>query len=264
MLTLTVIIISIIIFLSYKLIDNHTHDIEINREEIYNNKIKENLKILHLSDLHFNFDRNYQQKLLKIVNNLEYDFLFFTGDYVNKEQYILNLNQFLEKIDNKENAFAVFGNHDYEYNLDKLESAFKENNIKILDNKGQTLNIKNNNVNIIGVETPDLEKDKFNKATEDLNLTQNINLLLSHTYHIVKRDKLDDINLVLAGDTHGGQINIPFINQIINNKFELKYKSGKYILNHLILLINRGIGTSILPFRINCKPEVLLITLSND
>lgn len=264
MLILTVIIILIIIFLSYKLIDKHTRDIEINREDIYNDKIEEKLKILHLSDLHLNYDRKYQQKLLKIVNNLEYDLLFFTGDYVNKEQYIVNLDQFLEKIDNKENAFAVYGNNDYNYGLEKLKRVFKENDIETLDNKGQVLDIKNNNVNIIGVDTPDLKKDDFNEATEELNLKQGVNLLLSHTYHILERENLEDINLVLAGDTHGGQINIPFINEIIKSKFDLKYKSGKYILNHLILLINKGIGTNILPFRINCKPEVLLITLEND
>ena len=264
MLILIVIIILIIKFLAYKMIDNHTHDIEINREEVYNDKISENLKILHLSDLHFNFDREYQQELLKIVNNIDYDILVFTGDYINKKQYMINLKQFLSKIDNKENAFAVYGNHDYEYNLDKLESIFKENNINLLNNKGQVLKIKNNNINIMGVETPDLKKDDFNKAAEGLNLNKNINIMLSHTYHILNRENIDDINLVLAGDTHGGQINIAFINNIIENKFELKYKSGKYILNNLILLINRGIGTSILPFRINCKPEVLLITLSND
>jgi hypothetical protein len=246
------------------MIDNHTHDIEINREEIYNNKIKENLKILHLSDLHFNFNREYQQKVLKIVNNLDYDLIVFTGDYINKEQYIINLNQFLEKIDHKENAFAVYGNNDYNYNLNKLKSVFNKNDIKILENKGHTLDIKNNKVNIIGVDTPDLKKDNFNKATKNLKMKQKINILLSHTYHILERENLEDINLLLAGDTHGGQINIPFINKIIENNFDVKYKSGKYILNNLILLVNRGIGTNILHFRINCKPEVLLITLEND
>ena len=264
MLILIVIIILIIKFLSYKLIDRHTHDIEINREEIYNNKIKENIKILHLSDLHFNFNREYQQKVLKIVNNLDYDLIVFTGDYINKEQYIINLDQFLNNIENNDNAYAVYGNNDYEYDLKKLNKVLKNNHIKILDNKGLTLDINNNKVNIIGVDTPDLKKDNFKKATENLDLKQNINLLLSHTYHILERENIDDINLLLAGDTHGGQINIPFINKVVENNFDLKYKSGKYILNNLILLVNKGIGTNILPFRINCKPEVILITLENE
>ena len=51
---------------------------------------------------------------------------------------------------------------------------------------------------------------------------------------------------------------------VMENNFDLKYKSGKYILNNLILLVNKGIGTNILPFRINCKPEVILITLENE
>jgi len=74
---------------------------------------------------------------------------------------------------------------------------------------------------------------------------------------------LDNINLVLVGDTHGGQINIPILLNYLKDKLALKYISGKYILNHLILIVNRGIGYNIIPFRINCRPEILEITINN-
>ena len=106
----------IIIFLSYKLIDKHTHDIEINREEIYHDTLDKEINILHLSDLHFNFEKDYQEKLLKIINNLDYDMIVFTGDYINKKQYMVNLDQFLKEIDNNSNnSFAVWGNNDHKY-----------------------------------------------------------------------------------------------------------------------------------------------------
>jgi len=253
----------IILFLAYKLIDKHTHDIEINREEIYNNNIKEEIKILHLSDLHFNFDKKYQEKLLEMINNLEYDLLLFTGDYINDKDYYINLKEFLAGIHNSNKSFAVFGNHDHEYNINKIKEIFEDNNIEVLDNKGKNLIIKEQEINLLGVDTPDLDKDNYNQAVLEVELKTGVNILLSHTYHIIEKESLQEIDLVLVGDTHGGQINLPFINNILKNNFALKYVSGKYILNHLILLVNRGIGYSILPLRINCKPEIKLISLNN-
>lgn len=92
------IIILILIFVSYKLIGIHTRDIEINRLTIKNKKIKEELNILHLSDFHFNFDKKYQEKLLNMINKLEYDLLVLTGDYLIGEDYLINLEQFLKKL----------------------------------------------------------------------------------------------------------------------------------------------------------------------
>jgi hypothetical protein len=250
-------------FLAYKLIDKHTHDIEINREEIYNNNIKEEIKILHLSDLHFNFNKEYQEKLLEMINNLEYDLLVFTGDYINKKDYIINLEQFLKGIQSNAAKYAVFGNHDHEYNQNNLKEVFKKNNIEVLINEGESLKINEQDINLIGIDTPDLNKDDFSRAISDIELKHGVNILLSHTYHIIEKESLDMVDLVLVGDTHGGQINLPIISDLLKNNFALKYVSGKYILNHLILLVNRGIGYSILPLRINCKPEMLLINLNN-
>ena len=258
------ILLLVIVFLSYKLIDKHTHDIEINREEIYNDQVKNDFNILHLSDLHFNFNKNYQEKLVNIINNIEYDLIVFTGDYINKTNYILNLDQFFSSIKNKEYAYAVLGNNDYNYDLERLKTTFSQNEIKLLNNENEELELRNNKINLVGVESPDLKNDDLKTAVKDLNFAKKINILLSHTYHVIEREGVEEFNLVLVGDTHGGQINIPFLLKKLKKYFDIKYKSGKYILNHLILMVNRGIGTNILPIRINCKPEILLIKISNS
>jgi len=258
------IVLLIITFLAYKLIDRHTHDIEIHREEIYHDNLDKEIKILHLSDLHFNFDKKYQDKLLKIVNNLEYDLIVFTGDYINKKQYMVNLDQFLKEIDiNSNKKFAVWGNNDHKYDLEELKDIFENNGIELVNNKNIALDIHEQNINLIGVDTPDIGKDNYDKATEEIDLSNGYNILLSHTYHIIEKEKLDEIDLVLVGDTHGGQINLPVITNLLKNNFALKYISGKYILNHLIMIVNRGIGYNIIPFRINCKPEVIQININN-
>ncbi len=258
-----IIVLLIISFLSYKLIDRHTHDIEVNREEIYHDEIEKEIKILHLSDLHFNFDKKYQDKLLKLVNNLKYDLIVFTGDYINEKQYMLNLKEFFAKIEHGKNKFAVFGNNDHKYNIDEFTDIFEKNDIKIINNKNKKLNIHKQTINLIGVDSPDIDKDDYDKAIQGINLNNGFNILLSHTYHIIEKEELDNINLVLVGDTHGGQINIPILLNYLKDKLALKYISGKYILNHLILIVNRGIGYNIIPFRINCRPEILEITINN-
>lgn len=257
------IIVLIIVFLKYKYLDYHTHDIEIHREEIYNDNIKDEVKILHLSDLHFNFDKEYQNKLLKMVNNLEYDLLVLTGDYIKKEKYIVNLDLFLSKIEDKENSFVVYGNNDHNFDLERFEEIFNQNNMNLLKNESKKLNIKNNELLITGVDTPDLKQDNLSKALDDIDLNEKVKILLSHTYHIIDREEADNFNLVLVGDTHGGQINFPGYSYIIKKFFDLKYKAGKYLLSDLILIVNKGIGTNILPYRFNCKPEVILLTLAN-
>ncbi|MDZ7672449.1 MAG: hypothetical protein U5K53_06415 [Halanaerobiales bacterium] len=78
--------------------------------------------------------------------------------------------------------------------------------------------VNDNHINIIGVDTPDMGKDDYNKAVEGIDLNNNFNLLLSHTYHITEKEKLENIDLVLVGDTHGGQINLPILNKIANNR----------------------------------------------
>ena len=88
-------------------------------------------------------------------------------------------------------------------------------------------------------------------------------ILLSHWPEIIKVVKNKDINLVLSGDTHGGQIDLPLIDKYIYDSYDgkllkrgLKYFFGTY------LYINRGIGTSIVPVRLNCRPEITLLTLN--
>ena len=68
--------------------------------------------------------------------------------------------------------------------------------------------------------------------------------------------------MILAGDTHGGQIRIPVIGDwLLKKLFNMKYISGEYNIDDTVLYVNRGIGTSGLPFRFNCRPEVTLINL---
>ncbi len=85
-------------------------------------------------------------------------------------------------------------------------------------------------------------------------------ILLAHSPEIFRKVKGRDIDLVLVGHTHGGQINIPFItNLFLPLKYDKKYKNGLFRVNSTYLYVNRGTGTTFLPIRFNSFPEIALI-----
>ena len=84
---------------------------------------------------------------------------------------------------------------------------------------------------------------------------------------MIKIEKVENnIDLVLTGHAHGGQIRIPFIGGIVapNQGLFPKYTSGLFTENNTNMIISRGIGNSIIPFRINNRPELVVITLKTN
>ena len=73
----------------------------------------------------------------------------------------------------------------------------------------------------------------------------------------------NNLNLVLSGHAHGGQFRLPFVGGIIAPDQGLfpKYDAGMYCENNTTMIVSRGIGNSIIPFRVNNRPEVILIEL---
>ena len=91
------------------------------------------------------------------------------------------------------------------------------------------------------------------------------NILLSHRPELFDTYVEKKIDLILTGHAHGGQIRIPFIGGIVapNQGFFPKYTSGVIEKNKTTMVVSRGIGNSIIPFRINNRPELVVITLYN-
>ena len=91
------------------------------------------------------------------------------------------------------------------------------------------------------------------------------NILLSHRPELFDTYVEKKINLILTGHAHGGQIRIPFIGGIVapNQGFFPKYTSGVIEKNKTTMVVSRGIGNSIIPLRINNRPELVVITLYN-
>ncbi|MCD8445107.1 metallophosphoesterase [Tenacibaculum finnmarkense] len=229
-------------------------------------KSKENkVKIIQISDLHFDKLRYFHKSIAKKINAIKPDLIFITGDSVDKTEKINSLNEFLQLIDNSIQKYAITGNWEYwgKVNLTELKKTFLKNNCELLINENRTISIKNREISIIGMDDLVAGNPDFKNATENIKQTQT-NIVLAHCPQhrdIISKQKGSlTIDLVLSGHTHGGQITflgiVPFKPQGSGN-----YLKGWYDKAEPKMYISKGIGTSILPIRFGARAEMVEIDL---
>jgi len=222
-------------------------------------------KILHLSDFHSSKFGQKENKVLETLNKLKPDLILITGDVIGRRTKDLKSCQkfWKELARNYEGRiFGVYGNHDHRNKkFEELDNLFKESKIDFLNNESRKIEKDGESIYLIGVDDPHLGYDNIEKAIKGAE-NSNPKILLAHSPEIFRKVRGKGINLVLAGHTHGGQINLPiFSNLILPLKYDKKYKNGLFKENSIYLYVNRGVGEAFLPIRINAPPEITLIEL---
>ena len=227
-------------------------------------------KIVHLTDFHsYGFNKR-EKKVLEMVDQLDPDFVFITGDFVDRTtQDINSVQEFWQELGNQYQGkiFGVLGNHEYgnkNADSDSLEELLEESGIVILSNENRKIFQDDEYIYLVGVDDPDTGNDDLKKAA--VSTEKDIpKILLAHSPDIINNlDSLkeEEIDLILAGHTHGGQIGIPFVRPFwVPTKNRGKYASGLFIFDSVHLYVNRGVGLSVLPIRFNCPPEITVIEL---
>lgn len=219
------------------------------------------LKIIQLSDLHFDTIRYFHKSIAKKINQLQPDLILITGDAVDKTAKIEAFGEFLALIDKSIQKFAITGNWEYwgSVNLKKLNEIYRKNNGELLINENRTLTIKNRTISIIGIDDFIGGKANFRQAIKGLQ-TADTNIVLSHCPEhrdVIAKEKDDlNIDLVLSGHTHGGQITffgiVPF-----KPRGSGRYLKGWYKDIEPKMYVSKGVGTSMLPIRFGARAEVV-------
>ncbi len=240
-------------------------DVEAKELHLSFDKISSGIRILHLTDFHFHRKGRLEKKVKNIVRSLTFDIALFTGDYVDNLHHIDSFTEYIKSLNFSCPALAVPGNHDYRRNLSLIRRSLEEAGITCMYNQHRSFKLRGNDLNIIGVGCPRMGQDDFIQAVKHADLSDSLNIVISHTSDILQEIQLspvkEEIDLVLAGDTHGGQIDLPVVRQICDLIYRLEYTRGLFRVNDQILYVNRGLGTSLLPLRINCRPEVAILEL---
>ncbi len=249
-----------------------TNDYEIVKKTLsFHNfpKSMNGLTIAQISDIHAGvyMDERKIAEIFHTVNSLHSDMIVITGDFVDRNTIGMNtLSNAFKILESDLGIFGCLGNHDHYAGAEKINNVLESSNIMMLNNNGKTLRINNELISIMGVDYAGRSIHRgdyadLDKAMESVN-EDTFKILLSHNPEFFSEAKKADIDLTLAGHTHGGQIGFQLAGLNINPAYAaFKYPKGYYIEDNKQLYVNVGVGTFGLPIR-TIKPEITLFTLS--
>ena len=223
-----------------------------------NNENLDGLKIVFASDFHIKpYEKHRLKKIIRKINEQNPHIILLGGDYVNSHKKnmtypIAKIASELKSLKSKYGTFAVLGNHDGWQGKYEVIQALQDNNIQVLENS----NINLDKFSVAGVEDLQTGNPNLQKALK--NAEKNI-ILLTHSPDIFPQVP-DTVMLTLAGHTHGGQIVFPGIKPLlVPSIYGTKYAFGLIQENNKKMYVSKGMGTSILPLRFNCRPEIVVI-----
>ena len=214
--------------------------------------------ILHISDMHVEMSEAAMEHLIKIVHGMSYDLCVLTGDYRAKTfgpfdaalRGVEKVRAYL-----RPPIFGVLGNHDTIQMVPALEAM----GIRMLLNECEVLARGSERIHLAGIDDAHFYRvDNIEKAASQIP-SDEFSILLSHTPEIYRQAAHANFNLMLSGHTHGGQLCLP---GSIPIKLEavLPRRMGAGVWEHcdMIGYTSRGAGSSVVPVRLNCPPEITL------
>jgi hypothetical protein len=219
--------------------------------------------LVHLSDLHIARLGFRERRAIDIVNAARPDVIVVTGDLTASGGSPQALTGFLAALHARDGKFAVWGNHDYWDGSATTwgPEAVRRGGFTILDNANQRVAFPGGRVVVAGIDDPVTGRDNLKKAMQSVS-RRDVCLLLAHSPEVVRSLGNWDIDLVLAGHTHGGQLRFPWIGALWIPYGTRDYLDGWYdVGGGARLHVNRGLGWSWIPVRFLCRPRIDRITL---
>ena len=256
---ISVLLILSLIFWSFLIEPNLliTKNISIKNEDL------KGIKITVASDFHLkNHDTKRLKKIIKKINKTDSDLVLLLGDYVDetaefKTLPLKEITEILKNIKSKNGIYAVLGNHDIWLDENELTKCLKNANITVLNNANRILTINEKTLTLAGTNDYTEGKADISKA---LNNAKKPIILMTHNPDIFEQFVPNSVDLTISGHTHGGQIVIPFVGAlIVPSDYGNKYANGLISDNNRKIYVTKGLGTTILPVRFNCLPEIVTI-----
>ncbi|PEN47573.1 phosphoesterase [Bacillus wiedmannii] len=252
--------------------------ISITEVKITSNKIPSSFKgfkILQISDLHNKKFGDNQETLIQKVRSINPDIIAITGDLIDSKSYDPEVSmELIRELVKKYPVYFVTGNHEkWSGKYNDLEKELKQHHVTVLRNEHVSIQIGGQDIHILGIDDPEfvtgnrdegnVVKDEIIKAKFEMQ-PDTYNVLLSHRPEFLTEYADEQIDLVLSGHAHGGQIRLPFIGGLVapNQGVLPTYTAGLYEKQNTSMVVSRGLGNSIIPQRIFNRPELVVVQLN--
>jgi uncharacterized protein len=208
-------------------------------------------RFVHFTDFHHKGDTQYAANVLGAINALQPDFVCFSGDIVEQRHFAEEALHFIRQI--KAPVYGCPGNHEYSSGISfrDCEAAFAATGGAWLMDRNVVL--PQHDLEIVGMGIVGLR--------DVPSLPARRRLLLIHYPLVADRLGGRKFDLILAGHSHGGQVRLPFWGALVLPHGVGKYDLGYYETAGGPLYVGPGVGTCPLPIRLNCPPEITLITI---
>ena len=214
--------------------------------------------VLQISDPHVDMNFEVMHQIESLIDRLHYDICVLTGDYRGKT--FGSIDDTLKAMAHLRDAlkgpvYGVLGNHDTIAMVPALESM----GIRMLLNEKDMLERGHHRIHLSGIDDAHFyQVDNIEKAA--LGIPHNeFSILISHTPEIYRHAAHAGFDVLISGHTHGGQICLPGgIPLTLDSKLPRHMGSGSWTYQGMIGYTSRGAGSSVVPVRFNCPPEITL------
>ncbi len=221
--------------------------------------------IAHLTDLHRGpyVPVSFIERAVQAANDTRPDLAVLTGDYISRStEFMPSCAAALSKLKAPYGRVAVLGNHEYWTDAEEVARQLADAaGLQVLRNESIFIFDGDAAVTIAGLDDPVTGHQDFDatlrRDPEDIPV-----VLLAHQPDIIEEAARRKIALVLAGHTHGGQVVVPgYGPPFANSRYGRRFAAGLKHFEGTAIYTNRGVGMAVLPVRLNCPPEIALITL---
>ena len=233
----------------------------------------EGFRIAQVSDLHNTELGEENRRLLSALEKAGPDIILLTGDIIDSRNTKPEISlAFAAEAVKIAPCYYVTGNHEARVDHIGFPDQLRSLGVTVLRNEAVTLERNGDTITLMGVDDPTFEVDYMTgdcrpvmtAALEALTAqTQGYTVLLSHRPEWFSLYRDFDIDLVFSGHAHGGQFRLPFVGGVIapNQGFFPQYDAGVFAEGNTSMVVSRGLGPSIIPLRINNRPELVVVEL---
>lgn len=231
-------------------------------------------KIAQVSDLHNSEIGKDNQKLLNALKSADPDVILLTGDLIDSRRTNIDIAvNFAKKACEIAPCYYASGNHESRLqDFNSFAKRLEDVGVTVLKNQKLRLLDGEEYITLIGIEDPaftneypsDYDGAYIEKTLDELVLpSDGFTVVLSHRPELLSSYAKGGVDLVFSGHAHGGQFILPLIGGLYapGQGFFPKYTQGIITQDRTNLVISRGVGNSAFPFRLNNRPEVVLVTL---